>query len=140
MSSQEPAAGSVVGRGVARGVLSDNQPSVEFEVVRFQIERKDANDEDLPPVPAEMEALAFSGTLSDGDWVDVPDLWQRGQILNPDIVENLTTGVQFVGTPGAHIRWEAQARTLERLVVVLIGLVQVVIAVVAVIGGAAIEG
>jgi len=90
----------VVGRGIVRALQLGVEGATRMNVCRFQIERKNAQGRQLPPVPVEMRSVSFTGQLSNGDWVDVKQSWTVGELLRPKEVMNLTTMVPFRSTMG----------------------------------------
>jgi hypothetical protein len=80
--------------GVARDVKFRSEPNSE-QVCTFRVERQDAQGSPLPPVPVEMRGLSFSGSLSNGDWVQLPKLPRGGRTLEPRAVVNLTNGARL---------------------------------------------
>jgi hypothetical protein len=63
-----------------------------FTVWSFRVDRYDKSGNRLPPVPVEMKGLQFDGSLSEGDWVEVPGAWKPGEVMKPTRFNNLTTG------------------------------------------------
>ena len=69
-----------------------------MEVWSFRVERYDASGNRLQPVPVEMKGERFDGSISEGDWVELPGDWKPGQVVNPSQVKNLTTGATVRGS------------------------------------------
>ena len=61
----------------------------------------------MQPVPVEMKGLKFEGTISEGDWVELPGQWKPGEVASPKKFVNLTTGAEISGSvpAGAKINW-----------------------------------
>jgi pSer/pThr/pTyr-binding forkhead associated (FHA) protein len=81
------------GRAIVQGQVRGIQQRTEGEstaVWSFRIERYDPDGNRLPPIPAQMRAVAFEGSLNEGDEVSVIGEWQAGT-LHAKRVENLTT-------------------------------------------------
>ena len=88
-------------RGTVRGFqvrtettypLLQKQQVWNLNVWTFRIERRDSHGNRLQPVPVEMKAYWFSGSLNEGDEVEVycPD-WREGATIHPTQLRNLTT-------------------------------------------------
>ncbi|MGW9374129.1 hypothetical protein ACWGVR_29465 [Streptomyces xanthophaeus] len=60
------------------------------EVWHFRLKRHDADGNALQPIPVEMRALSFSGSVSNGDQVRISGRWRDGT-LRADELRNLTT-------------------------------------------------
>jgi hypothetical protein len=60
------------------------------EVWNFRLTRHDADGNALQPIPVEMRALSFSGSVSKGDQVRISGRWRDGT-LRADELKNLTT-------------------------------------------------
>jgi len=93
-----------------------------MNVCRFRIERKNAQGKQLPAVPVEMRSMSFSGTLSNGDWVELSQKWTPGALLHPHEVVNLTTKVPFKSTLGVANTFKAYPR-LMKVMAVIAGLI-----------------
>lgn len=90
--------------GVARSVRNrseqSNMQNGETQYIwTFRIERHDADGNALPPIPVEMRGASFSGSLDEGDWVEIPTGWQPGRTLQLSRIMNLTTGTEFGQRP-----------------------------------------
>lgn len=99
-----------VGRGIVQGLQTQAEPSLGLTVVRFQIERKNAKGESLPSVSVEMRSKSFSGSIKNGDWVEVTDPWSSGEILYLKKITNLATKVLSKGTWGIRNAFRAYPR------------------------------
>jgi hypothetical protein len=117
--------GRPVGRGRVQGLLFQVEPSTHLNVCRFQIERKNSSGEALPTVPVEMRSMSFSGTLNNGDWVELNDLWSPGRTLHPRKFANLTTKATFEsrGVGGMFRSLYEAYPGLTRVMVTLVGLI-----------------
>ncbi len=87
-----PRRGRGVVEGQVRGIRERTESMGESSstVWAFRIERYDRTGNRLPPVAAQMRAVAFDGSLSEGDEVRVIGTWKDGT-LHGERVENLTT-------------------------------------------------
>ncbi|MET9852150.1 hypothetical protein ABZY57_04245 [Streptomyces sp. NPDC006450] len=63
------------------------------EVWHFRLKRHDADGNTLQPIPVEMRALSFSGSVSNGDQVRISGRWRDGT-LRADELWNLTTNAR----------------------------------------------
>jgi hypothetical protein len=84
---------------------TQKQGQLNFTVWSFRVDRYDASGNLLQPVPVEVKGEIINGSISDGDWVELPGDWKSGQIAQPEFVKNLTTGATVQGyvTPGSKI-------------------------------------
>ncbi|MFD4246742.1 zinc ribbon domain-containing protein [Streptomyces sp. NPDC058525] len=85
------------------------------EVWHFRLTRHDADGNALQPVPVEMRALSFSGSVSNGDQVRISGRWRDGT-LRADELRNLTTHARV------HNKAYRGQLTVARVLVVLIAL------------------
>ncbi|HEX6678818.1 MAG TPA: FHA domain-containing protein [Actinomycetes bacterium] len=87
-----PRRGRGVVEGQVRGIRERTESMGESSSTlwAFRIERYDRAGNRLPPVAAQMRAVAFDGSLSEGDEVRVIGTWKDGT-LHGERVENLTT-------------------------------------------------
>ncbi|MFI8343341.1 hypothetical protein ACIF8W_25235 [Streptomyces sp. NPDC085639] len=60
------------------------------EVWHFRLTRHDADGNALQPIPVEMRAFSFAGSVSNGDTVQTSGRWRDGT-LRADELRNLTT-------------------------------------------------
>ena len=92
--------------GEAREVRqrSESEGAINWSINSFRVERYDKAGNRLQPVPVEMRATKFNGTLSEGDWVEISGTWQPGQVMKPRQVNDLTTGAQVSGSVPFFIR------------------------------------
>src|SRR5437868_320670 len=98
MTANASSRSHVVGRGIVRDLQWQVEGSTHMNVCRFQIERKNAQGKKLPSVPIEMRSMSFSGTLTNGDWVELLHDWTPGRLLHPKEITNLTTKVPLKST------------------------------------------
>jgi F0F1-type ATP synthase membrane subunit b/b' len=77
-------------RGIQQRTESIGQSSSTM-VWTFRIERYDHDGNRLPPIPVQMRSIAFEGSLSEGDEVEITGVWKDGTLHTED-VQNLTTG------------------------------------------------
>ncbi|MFE1411238.1 hypothetical protein ACFW6F_10600 [Streptomyces sp. NPDC058746] len=96
------------------------------EVWHFRLTRHDADGNSLQPIPVEMRALSFSGSVSNGDEVQLAGRWRDGT-LRVDELSNLTTHARVHNK--AYRGQLILARVLLILIAlaVLIGIVSLVI-------------
>ncbi|MFI8105471.1 hypothetical protein [Streptomyces sp. NPDC086023] len=96
------------------------------EVWHFRLARHDADGNALRPIPVEMRALSFSGSVSNGDQVQVAGRWKDGT-LRADELQNLTTQARVHNK--AYRGQMMAARVIIALIAVgiLIGIVSLVI-------------
>ncbi len=126
-----------VGRGIVRDLQWQVEGSTHMNVCRFQIERKNAQGKRLPSVPVEMRSMSFSGSLANGQWVEVLNEWTSGELLHPKEVYNLTTKVAFKSTLGVANVFKAYPG-LAKLNIAIVGIGLVIFVAIAVgIGGIA---
>ena len=59
----------------------------------FRIERFDEAGNRLPPIQIEMRGSRFTGSIDEGDKVEIQGKWQEGKVMQVKEVTNLTTGV-----------------------------------------------
>jgi len=64
----------------------------------FRVERYDESGNQMQPVPVEIKGMKFEGTISDGDWVELPEPWKPGEVASPKKFDNLTTGAKISGS------------------------------------------
>jgi hypothetical protein len=57
----------------------------------FRLERYDKAGNRLPPVAVQMSGMRFSGSINEGEWVEVAGKWREGQVMRVQEVRNLTT-------------------------------------------------
>ena len=77
---------------------NQREGQLNMEIWSFRVERYDASGNRLQPVPVEMRGERFDGSISEGDWVELPGEWKPGQVVHPDQVKNLTTGATVRGS------------------------------------------
>lgn len=83
--------------GLIRGVVVGMQPRIESQgrgvvtIWDFRLERHDAAGNPMPRVQVEMRGYSFLGSINNGDWVEIKGNWQRGEIVKPRQVYNLST-------------------------------------------------
>lgn len=81
------------GGGQGGGSMVSSAPMMStWTIWTFWLERYDAFGRPLARVPVEMRARSFSGSLADGDEVEINRPWKRGQTMTPKQVRNLSTG------------------------------------------------
>jgi hypothetical protein len=51
-------------------------------------------------VPVEMRGRSFTGSIGDGDWVEIAGDWRSGETLRPARVRNLTMNSDVIATGG----------------------------------------
>jgi hypothetical protein len=59
-------------------------------VWNFRVESWDATGAPQPPIAVEMRGLSFSGSVGDGDWVEIPGRWSPGENLHVKSLRNLS--------------------------------------------------
>jgi hypothetical protein len=77
---------------------NQREGQLSMEIWSFRVERYDASGNRLQPVPVEMKGERFDGSISEGDWVELPGHWKPGEVAHPDQVNNLTTGATVRGS------------------------------------------
>ncbi|MFI8344799.1 hypothetical protein ACIF8W_32700 [Streptomyces sp. NPDC085639] len=85
------------------------------DVWHFRLTRHDEDGNALQPVPIEMRALSFSGSVSNGDQVRLSGRWRDGT-LRVDELRNLTTQARV------HNKNYRGQLTVARVLFVLIAL------------------
>lgn len=126
-----PAPGGRVGRAYGVGVrqesqYSSNNASLSLTVLEFRL----AEPGNPQPLDVLMRGRSLSGTVRDGDWVELsgkPDVTNRWNVAQ---VANLTTGSAVVVMGGRRRAAAALVVTLA-LMLVLLGFVVVAVAVLA---------
>ena len=83
--------------GEVRGIQQRNEqdPYINewtWNIWTFRVERYDPAGNRLPPVAVEMRSRFFEGAINEGDWVEIPGVWQGSETLRPPSVFNITTG------------------------------------------------
>ena len=84
-------------RGTLQGVVRNFQQRTEtanklqISVWTFRLERYDERGNPLPPIPVQMRARRFEGSVNDGDTVSLHGSWQAGRIIETKKVYNVTT-------------------------------------------------
>ncbi|GLW96854.1 FHA domain-containing protein [Microtetraspora sp. NBRC 16547] len=93
--SSQPGHATVVGQ--ARGIQqrSERYGDGGKTVLAFRVERYDNSGNRLRPVPVQLRATWFDGSLCEGDEVRVTGRWKNGT-LHTDRVENMTTGAAIM--------------------------------------------
>jgi hypothetical protein len=107
--------------GEAREVRqrAESEGAINWSISSFRVERYDQAGNRMQPVPVEMRATKFDGTLSEGDWVEIPGTWQPGQVMKPKRVNDLTTGAQVSGSVPFFIRIGNWAGCIALVVILL---------------------
>jgi hypothetical protein len=87
-------AGGIVGR--ARAIQLRSQQDLwlgrgVLERLTFRVERTDEAGNLLPPIPVEIRGARISGTISEGDWVEVRGRRRRDGTVRATRIQNLTT-------------------------------------------------
>jgi hypothetical protein len=82
--------GKAAVEGQIRGIQQRTEVEGSISVWTFRIERYDSDGNRLPPIAAQLRAVTFDGSLSDGDEARVIGTWKDGT-LHATRVENLTT-------------------------------------------------
>ncbi len=57
----------------------------------FRLERYDKAGNRLPPVAVQMSGMRFSGSINEGEWVEIPGKFREGRVMHVQEVRNLTT-------------------------------------------------
>lgn len=86
--------------GEVRGLRERQEVGPQKEswtVQSFRLERFDASGNRLSPVPVELRGLRFSGTLTEGDWVEVDPRRSVGDTVRVRHVVDHTTGAVVSG-------------------------------------------
>jgi len=76
----------------------ETEGNFTWTIWSFRVERYDASGNQMPPVPVEIKGMKFEGTISEGDWVELPDPWKPGEVASPKKFDNLTTGAKISGS------------------------------------------
>jgi hypothetical protein len=107
--------------GEAREVRqrAESEGAINWSITSFRVERYDKAGNRLQPVPVEMRATKFNGTLSEGDWVEIPGSWQPGQVMKPRQVNDLTTGAQVSGSVPFFIRISNWSGCIALIIILL---------------------
>jgi hypothetical protein len=85
------APGTTVGKARQIQRILENDPWTRGQLTRltFRVERPDELGQASPPIPIQMRAPRIDGSISEGDWVEVPAGWAPGK--NVKKIRNLTT-------------------------------------------------
>ncbi len=86
--------------GEVRGLQTRQEvdmPGRTITVWSFRLERYDKNGNRLSPVPVEMRARRFRGSISDGDWLEMRGRLRFGGTLSATRAWNRTTGARVKG-------------------------------------------
>jgi hypothetical protein len=77
-----------------------------WTVVSFRLERFDEAGNRITPVPVELRGLRFTGTLNEGDWVEVEAQEHPGEAHRVEKVFDATTGTMVAAlgrSPGTKV-------------------------------------
>jgi hypothetical protein len=59
----------------------------------FRIEQRDPAGKAMPRAAIEMRGTSFSGSVNNGDTVEVEGSFKSGELLRPSEIRNLTSGI-----------------------------------------------
>jgi hypothetical protein len=104
----------------------ETEGQLSWIIWSFRVERYDATGNRLQPVPVEMKGMTFDGTMSEGDWVELPVDWKPGQVARPKRINNLTTGASIVGSVPASAKFGIACGWIM-FAVFLIGVIAVIV-------------
>ncbi len=76
----------------------ETEGNFTWTIWSFRVERYDESGNRMQPVPVEIRGMKFEGTISEGDWVELPELWKPGEVASPKKFTNLTTGAIISGS------------------------------------------
>ena len=76
----------------------ETEGNFTWTIWTFRVERYDESGNRMQPVPVEIKGMKFEGTISEGDWVELPELWKPGEVASPKKFDNLTTGARISGS------------------------------------------
>jgi hypothetical protein len=86
----------------------------------FRIEQKDAAGKPMPRAAVEMRGTSFSGSLANGDMVEIEDSFESGKLLTPGRVRNLTSGIFVKARGESTLRWSKWISILVFLIFVAV--------------------
>ena len=93
-------------RGVARAVHLRTEPSSlkgpTWQILDFRLDRFSEDGRPLPSVPVEMRRLHLTGSVSEGETVEVRGKWQTGQLLKLTRLKNISTGSPVIAKGKPH--------------------------------------
>ncbi|MGD1994178.1 MAG: hypothetical protein PVI59_13375 [Anaerolineae bacterium] len=88
------------------------------QVCSFRVEAFDAQGNRLPPITIQMKGIGFSGSLNEGDQVEVNKKPRPGKVIKVARLRNLTAGSTFkVRRHPLYIRVLAVPLTLIGLII-----------------------
>jgi len=75
----------------------------------FRLDRWDSTGAPEPPVAVEMRGYSFSGSVGQGDWVEIPgreilSRWKPGEIFHAQLLKNITMNSTVTADPGLSSR------------------------------------
>jgi hypothetical protein len=69
----------------------------------FRVDSWDAAGVPQAPVAVEMRGVVFTGSVGDGDWVEIASRWKAGEVLGVRSLQNLSMNARVeVGEDGAR--------------------------------------
>ena len=93
--------------GVVSGLQQRFEPTRAGQVVvwNFRLERHDAAGKPMPRVAVEMRGRRFSGSINNGDIVELDGSPNRDGLVCVWWVRNRTSNVRVTVDPGWPLRW-----------------------------------
>jgi hypothetical protein len=88
----------VVGSFRERNELMGNRYGSVWD---FRVDHWDRQGRSIGAVPVEMRGIKYSGSIGDGDWVEIASSWSPGKLLRPRTVHNLSQNSMVSSTGGA---------------------------------------
>ena len=92
-------------------------------VWNFRVDSWDPAGKPQPAVAVEMRGLQFSGSLGNGDWVEIPGDWKAGENMRVNQLRNITMNAPVVDT----IEAPGRSKGGKRLVAFILVLVLIVL-------------
>lgn len=108
--SYPPNTASVPGliRGMVEGLQVRMEPSQwqypSVTIWDFRLERHDTEGNPMSRVQVEMRGWSFVGSINNGDWIEIKDEWQEGEIVRPHQVHNLSTSTMVTAKGPSSIK------------------------------------
>jgi hypothetical protein len=82
----------------------------------FRVGQSDPEGKPAAPVPVEMRARSFEGSINNGDWVELEGNWRSGEIVHVRQVRNLSLGAVVKARGNSWARVEDVSRFLLMII------------------------